>query len=385
MIIKSPCIIDISHWEVVDWPNLDSRVRGVLFKLTQGKSYRDPTAESSWLGAKSRGLPRGPFHFMEENDVAGQVENFLTASEDVGIIVSGKWMAEIPPVLDGEITPRAPGTTPKPVVGAELAGQHIAWISMVNSEVRVMPWLYSSRSKLNFMKSPIYWTRYIEDGVEKWDWMPSVLSMPPAWAGTVPLWLADYNDVSSLEIPDGWTDFILWQYRESEKGEIQGIGGSVDLNVFNGTEEEWLYLTGGAYHPPEPPSNGENDMSISIATVLSRGLNVRSTPNSNTSANLVGPSFLRAGDLVQYDRVENYFAHLKAARRGGVNLVLPPGECWAALGETNGFMRPEWKIDVGAEIPTAVVELDLRGANVDGAAYLPDRLDGTKVVFKKAQ
>jgi len=93
MIIKQPCLVDASHWEIVDWNNFDPRVLGVIWKITQGKYYIDPTCASFWAGAGALGLPRSVFHFFEPNDISAQVENFLTACEDIGIIVSGRWMA----------------------------------------------------------------------------------------------------------------------------------------------------------------------------------------------------------------------------------------------------------------------------------------------------
>jgi len=255
MIIKSPCIIDISHWEVPDWPNLDSRVMGVIMKATQGKFYRDPTCRANYIGAGARGVPRGLYHYAEPDDVAAQVNNFLVVCEEIGALRDGVWLAELPPILDAEYYPN----TETSVVGAQLAAQYEAWMTRVEQAVGVRPWIYSSNNFLGFTQSPIFWTAW-KDKYSKTqhDWMTNSSSMPPAWAGTYPLWIAEYphnpdEQEAPNSMPSGWPDFILWQYAESAKGEIAGIAESVDLNVFNGSEDEWIYLFGGGVIPPDNP------------------------------------------------------------------------------------------------------------------------------------
>jgi len=278
MIIKSPCIIDISHWEVPDWPNLDSRVMGVIMKATQGKFYVDPTFKNSWIGAGNRQIPRSAYHFFEANDVAAQVSNYLTTCEDVGLLVSGIWKAEIEPVLDAEyqpttiasrllslvgIQPSPPVRTkawldlqhpenylainrradkwraleyaataaPRSVSGAQLAAQYKAWLDMVESETGVQPIIYTS----------------------KWMWMHTG---NPAWVQDYKLWVAQYPYEPDMQnepayLPDGWADWWMWQY--SESGQLEGISGKVDLNLFNGTADDWKRFYGGATIPLEPP------------------------------------------------------------------------------------------------------------------------------------
>ena len=52
-------------------------------------------------------------------------------------------------------------------------------------------------------------------------------------------------------MPRGWFKWTFWQY--SEKGRINGINASVDLNIFNGTLEE-LYKFAGAQLVTEKPA-----------------------------------------------------------------------------------------------------------------------------------
>ena len=52
-----------------------------------------------------------------------------------------------------------------------------------------------------------------------------------------PLWIANYN-VSEPSVPSAWGNkgWDFWQY--SQKGNVEGIEGDVDLDTFNGTLEQ---------------------------------------------------------------------------------------------------------------------------------------------------
>ena len=50
--------------------------------------------------------------------------------------------------------------------------------------------------------------------------------------GTYPLWIAAYlnnPEVSLPQIPKAWTEWKIWQF--TEKGQIDGYNGSIDLNI----------------------------------------------------------------------------------------------------------------------------------------------------------
>jgi lysozyme len=48
------------------------------------------------------------------------------------------------------------------------------------------------------------------------------------------LWLSQYGPKAVL--PKGYKEYWLWQY--SDKGEVPGINAPVDVNQFDGTDEE---------------------------------------------------------------------------------------------------------------------------------------------------
>lgn len=312
MQIKSPCLIDVSHWEIPDWLNLDPQVCGVFMKATQGKFYLDPTFGSSWNGA--RNLPRGAYHFFEPNDVSAQVENFLTACEDVGAIVAGEWKGELEPVLDAEYQPpsvisrllglpsnpairekakwdmqvphrflaankrvvaatravAAPAPVPS-VSGAQLAAQYKAWLDLVEAELKIKPIIYTSKWMWNYTDNP-------------------------AWASDYKLWVAQYPfnpdpQAAPAYLPTGWDQWWLWQY--SDQAQLQGISGRVDVNVFNGTEQEFDFIYGGGTKPPEPPT----EEPMYNATPVSGKSYVNIRANHTTSAADLGD--LLAGQIAE--------------------------------------------------------------------------------------
>ncbi len=55
-----------------------------------------------------------------------------------------------------------------------------------------------------------------------------------------PLWVARYNATEPL-VPSIWDKWVLWQYTDNGDGEKYGVeSGNIDLNYFNGTEEEFV-------------------------------------------------------------------------------------------------------------------------------------------------
>ena len=377
MNIKQPCFADSSHWNPVDWNNLDPRVLGMIWKITQGKYYIDPTCAGFWRDAKSKGVARSVFHFFESNDVQAQVANFLTACEDHAIIVSGKWMAEIEPVLDAEYSPPTllgealkligVDTSGLPahkqadllepdkhlvfnsrirrlwsdeeevaiaVTGAQLAAQYKAWLDGVESAMGIKPIIYTSKSKWVY-------TGY------------------PTWASRYKLWTAQYpynpdGQAVPLYVPYGnFVSWWGWQY--SESATVQGFKG--DINVYNGTEEEWIEQYGGGAIPPEPPG----ETMVTIATVISSTLNIRSTSDLNSTTNIIGPQFLKANDILYGVEETGTCLRITKAQRGATVLVLPGPVCWVSIGAA--YVRQVWHIATDVALPVNV-KVTANGAQV---------------------
>ena len=53
---------------------------------------------------------------------------------------------------------------------------------------------------------------------------------PQPWASRYPLWVADYRDRPSPELPRDWDKYWLWQYGQAP-GEMYGVSSSkIDVN-----------------------------------------------------------------------------------------------------------------------------------------------------------
>lgn len=75
-------VIDISHWNSVDWASLPvggaDGLTAVYMKATQGTTYKDPQMASEVAGAVSRGLPYGFYQYFEPNNDQGIVAQAAT-------------------------------------------------------------------------------------------------------------------------------------------------------------------------------------------------------------------------------------------------------------------------------------------------------------------
>jgi LysM repeat protein len=171
---------------------------------------------------------------------------------------------ELPPVLDLETND---GMTKDKIVPAVKI-----WLDRVESAFGKKPIIYSGQYFLQ-------------------DYFVVAGGGPPVWAKDYPLWLAQYPNqyVEGMKpaLPRGWFNWTIWQY--SDKGRINGINASVDMNIFNGTLEE-LYKFTGAVIPDQTPKThsvvkGDNFESIANAY----GVTVRELVMAN-------PQLLNIGD-----------------------------------------------------------------------------------------
>ena len=88
MIIKRPLILDVSHWEQ-DSSWTDDTPLLVIAKLTQGKSFIDAAAGDHIEGASAAGAYVGVYHFLEQDDIAAQIDNFIENAELAGALKAG--------------------------------------------------------------------------------------------------------------------------------------------------------------------------------------------------------------------------------------------------------------------------------------------------------
>ena len=260
MIFKRPLVIDLSAWEMdVFWDRQASDPPLLMItRLTLGKSYTDFMATSHVNGARSIGSKVGVYHFLEFNDIQGQIDTFLNACRERGYLVGNTWTLDVPPVLDVE---KVPNGGPE---GSSWAYQIKVWLDAVETATGQRPWIYTSR---------YYWEfTFDRDG------------NPPAWTNDYPLWVAQYFDNPDLHevpspLPAGWTDWIAWQYSAAGILPMCPYDG-IDMNKAS----DKLLADLGSVIPPPPPPQGEpmNKYHIVGANAGSTFTNIRADHSASS-------------------------------------------------------------------------------------------------------
>ena len=195
--------IDISQYQgEVSWIDINTiydqiPIDFVYIRATMGETAQDKRYLENWEAAASRAKLRGAYHYFRPNENSvRQARNFIRTVK----LRPG----DLPPVLDIEERPRK-----QPMDSLRVGLKR--WLNEVESHYGIKPILYSGDS---------YFTDFLEK--EFSDYV---------------LWIANYNF---------WVDkpkkhWNFWQF--SERGQVRGIAGYVDLNMFKGGIEELEGLT----------------------------------------------------------------------------------------------------------------------------------------------
>ena len=255
--------IDVSYWDAgIDWPKVRATgQRFVFVKATEGDFHSDQTFAANWSGAKTAGLLRGAYHFFRAN-----VDGKKQATRFIDYVKSVNDNGELPPVLDLESND---GQKKEKVIERAKI-----WLDLVEAAFNKKPIIYSGQYFLQ-------------------DYFSEAGGGPPVWAKDYPLWLAqypnNYTEGSQPYLPRGWFKWTFWQY--SEKGRVNGINASVDMNLFNGSLEE-LYQFAGAkpVAADAKPAKHKVAAGDSFETIANKyGVTVRELVSAN-------PQLLKSGD-----------------------------------------------------------------------------------------
>lgn len=205
--------IDISHWQ--DYPDFiqvyAAGTLGMIHKCTEGCTYIDPNREENCANAYDAGLKISTYFWIKPGDGQAQAEFYLSVLNPV----AGERC-----VIDYE-EDGCSLTTLKNAVQALLD---------YKSDLKVT--IYSGhllKEELNGQKDSFL-------------------------AENTDLWVAQYCAPEKLSWPEAtYPEWKLWQY--SETGEVDGINDSfVDLNHYNGSEQEFLAWIGPQTAPIFDPS-----------------------------------------------------------------------------------------------------------------------------------
>lgn len=181
--------IDVSHYQAaINWDTIAvQEIDFVFMKATEGLELVDKRFAYNWHTTKKVGLKRGAYHFFHPTlSAIWQAKNFInTVDLEYG---------DLPPVLDFEVTNKASETL--------ILSRLQEWLDLVEQHYHIKPIIYTNQK---------LYQKYIVGNFDKY-----------------PIWMARYNTIEP-NMPQQW-DF--WQY--GNRGQVRGIKGDVDLNVFRG-------------------------------------------------------------------------------------------------------------------------------------------------------
>ena len=187
--------IDVSHFQgTVDWATVKSGGHDfAIAKATEGDSVIDRTFDQNWNAMKQAGIVRGAYLFYHAGrDPMKQLQLYISRVD----LEAG----DLPPVVD-----------------IETMNNHHESIAHLSNDLRaILNGLESHYGKKPIIYTgPGFWNRHLDSSF-----------------GAYPLWIANYG-VRSPTIPDGWTDWSIWQHTQS--GRVAGVQTHVDLNYYRGS------------------------------------------------------------------------------------------------------------------------------------------------------
>ena len=204
--------IDCSLWQgPVDWSAaIADGVQFAIIKATQGLKGVDQQLARNLSVLRMRGIPHGMYHYCqsESNQAADEADHFLNA---IGPLQAGEFL-----VLDFELS----------------------------TNVHVVQWCKNFLDRV-YEKTGVKAFLYINlSTLQAHDWSPVA-------SYGYRLFLARYDNQPLIQ-PDETSAAKKWQFPQvsmkqySENGKINGIVGSADQDLFDGTKEE---LLGQGYKP----------------------------------------------------------------------------------------------------------------------------------------
>jgi lysozyme len=193
---------DISHHQGdIQWQQISPKsYQFVYLKATEGGDFKDRKFQDYWLQAREQGLTVGAYHFYRLcRDGAIQAQNFIET-------VPNKADA-LPPVIDLEYDSHCINTYTREQLLKEIQVMH----DRLSQHYGKQPIFYTSKAFYNIILGGEF--------------------------TKTPLWVREYKGKPDLKGNPKW---LFWQH--TNQGQIKGIPKEVDLNVFNGDEEDWMHF-----------------------------------------------------------------------------------------------------------------------------------------------
>lgn len=209
---KSLYGVDISSYQhngsgdrTIDIPRtVDGGISYGFVKATEGTNYMNPHFRDDVIKFIEKDTPVGFYHYAKPT--ASTEEAKAQARLFVAVTGIDKGVKTIAPVLDIE-------ENKENLSSYQLTQWTHAFVDEVKDLTGMDVMIYTY---------PNFWTNEMGNTKE---------------FSHLPLWLASYNNKTHPgSIPGGWDTWTFWQY--TSEGKVDGYGGEIDLNVFNGTPED---------------------------------------------------------------------------------------------------------------------------------------------------
>lgn len=192
-----PMVLDISHHNTIPQDfELAKKfgIRGIIHKATEATGFKDKKYNARRALAKEAGLLWGAYHFFRPGSVVDQVDFFLDVAEPDGNTLLA---------LDHE-DDRVPVANVK------------KFLTLLQEKSGRSPVLYTG----HVLKEQLH-------------------NVTDLQLGKYRLWHAQYG--KSFVVNKSWKAPWLWQF--TEKGDVPGVGGNVDVNSYADTADhlaiEW--------------------------------------------------------------------------------------------------------------------------------------------------
>jgi len=191
--------IDVSQYQAeIDWKKLKEAqsIDFVFIRATAGKDHLDKKFKKNWASAKEKNIIRGAYHYYRPDENSTDQANFFIKNVKLEV-------GDFPPVLDIEKYSKVQSLI-------SLKNGLLNWLDIVEEYYGVTPILYTYNK---------FYVSTIADD-KRFD--------------KYPVWIAWYNTKQNPQ--NVVKDWVFWQF--TDKGQIEGIVGDVDVNAFNGKIQE---------------------------------------------------------------------------------------------------------------------------------------------------
>ncbi|MEM6749297.1 MAG: GH25 family lysozyme [Planctomycetota bacterium] len=204
--------IDVSHWQgSINWSAVaNDGIDFAFMKATEGVGFTDARFFGNAAGATANDIYMAPYHFASPSltDAVAEANYFMS--------VAGDYMGPgfLPPVLDLESNPNG-------LSASQMTDWALQFADTIYNAKGVVPLLYTF---------PSFAQNSLDSRITE-----------------LPLWMATLNSTAPSTSPWGSNDWDFWQYTFT--GSVNGIGGDVDRDVFNGTSAELDAYVANLFEP----------------------------------------------------------------------------------------------------------------------------------------